>query len=126
MLEFLRRRGTTKSSDSLSCPRCGSSKLKLVDTQGFDLDIYRCCNEIRNPYTGKSQICNTPIRYMTKPLDTTDQDRLKNRGEMLRGMHHKEVSELGAIQRARKQGKVYLPGIGTYRMRSSKACRKIG
>lgn len=121
MVMFLRRRGSTKVGGSLLCPACNSNKLKRVETQGFDLDLYRCRNVVLNPYTKKPIICNTPVRYITRPLDTTDLDRLKHKGEMSRGMHYKEVSELGAIQRARKQGKVYLPGIGTFRTRSSKA-----
>lgn len=121
MVMFLRRRGTTKVGGSLTCPTCGSRKLKLMETQGFDLDIYRCRNTVLNPYTKKPVICNTPLRYMTRPLDTTDLGRMKDGRDALKGMHHKEVSELGAMGRARKQGKVYLPGIGTFRTRSSKA-----
>ena len=91
---ILRRRGSTKVSGTLTCPRCGSAKLKFVETQGFEIDIYKC------------RECNTPIRYMTTPMTQSEFLDVKFGGRMARGVNPREC--------------VNLQGLGKFRVKQSK------
>lgn len=90
---ILRRRGSTRVGGTLTCPACGSANLKFIETQGFDLDIYKCRN------------CNTPIRYMTTPMTRGEMQDIQLGGRQARGVSPREV--------------VNLPGIGKFRVRKS-------
>lgn len=57
---ILRRRGSTRVGGTLTCPRCGSEKLRFIETIGFDLDRYRC------------KVCNSPLTYMASPYKGND------------------------------------------------------
>ena len=90
---FLRRRGSTQVGGRLTCPRCDSANLKFIETQGFEVDIYKC------------RVCNTPIRYMTTPLKSRELMDTKFGGRPARGTNPQES--------------MMLPGIGKFRVRKA-------
>jgi len=90
---ILRRRGSTRVGGTLTCPRCGSANLKFIETQGFDLDIYKC------------RECNTPIRYMTTPMTSQEMFDVKYGGRTPRGVNPRE--------------QVNIPGLGKFRVRKA-------
>ena len=91
---ILRRRGSTRVGGTLTCPACGSANLKFIETQGFDLDIYKCRN------------CNIPIRYMTTPMSSQEMIDCKFGGRSPRGVNPRE-------------SKINLPGIGKFNIRKA-------
>lgn len=96
---ILRRRGSSQVGGKLTCPACGSDKLRFIETQGRDLDIYKC------------KRCNTPIRYMTTPMTQGEFMDIKHGGRVARGINPREVTQLGK--------KVNLPGLGNFNIRKA-------
>ena len=126
-LNRIRRKGrSSKVGGTLTCPDCGSRKLRFLRREGRDIDVYVCRNRITEPANGDSWICMTEIRYMVEPFDPMGHGMAEQeaRQDAHKGLHRKERAQLDKVKRARKRGVNWMPGLGRLGRWSDKSNRK--